>query len=65
MSIFASRVLEHAQLDLGDRLDVLLVERVEDDGLVDPVQELGPEVLLDLAQTASLIACVAAGRPSA
>jgi membrane-bound lytic murein transglycosylase D len=42
-------LLERAQLDPGDRGDVGRVESMEDDRLVDPVQELGPEVLLDLA----------------
>src|SRR5471032_2763160 len=33
------------ELDVDDLLQVLAAERVEEDDLVDPVQELGPEVL--------------------
>src|SRR5215210_293568 len=56
----------HRQLPLGERLadpleqqlddggDLLLRELVEDDDLVDPVQELGPEHLLQLAHDPGL-----------
>ncbi len=35
------------QLDVDDLLEVVLVQRVEHDHVVEPVEELGPEVLLD------------------
>ena len=35
------------QLDIDDRLDLLPAEGVEDDDLVDPVEQLRPEVLAD------------------
>ncbi|KOT22176.1 hypothetical protein DM52_2199 [Burkholderia mallei] len=41
-------VVQTRELNLRDRLDVAAVERVEHDDVVDPVQELGAEVLLDL-----------------
>ena len=34
-----------AHLDVDDLLHVLEAERMEEDDLVDPVEELGPEVL--------------------
>ena len=37
--------MQAAQLDVDDLLHVLAAERVEEDDLVDPVQELRPEVL--------------------
>jgi hypothetical protein len=41
-------LLQHAQLDLRDPLDVLGAEAVEHHRLVDAVQELGAEVVLQL-----------------
>ena len=39
--------LEHfGELQVNDRLKVFLVQRVEDDQLVDPVQELGTKVVM-------------------
>jgi hypothetical protein len=40
----ARRALQVADLDAGDGADLVLVQRVEDDDLVEPVDELGPEV---------------------
>ena len=41
------RPADLGELDVDDLLEVLLVEGVEDDDVVEPVEELGPEVLLD------------------
>jgi hypothetical protein len=40
--------LEHLELHPGNRLDVFCIKRVEDDDLIDPIQELGKEVVLQL-----------------
>ena len=44
-SLMRPRILR--ELDVDDPLQVFLVQGVEDDDVVEPVQELGPEVLLD------------------
>ena len=49
------------QLDVDDLLQVVLVERAEDDDVVEPVEELGPEVLLDGDLEPLLHLLVAAG----
>jgi hypothetical protein len=41
--------------EVDDLLDLLLRELVEDDDLVDAVEELGPEVLLELLVTFAFI----------
>src|SRR4051794_20047315 len=43
-----------AQEQLDDRLDLVLLQLVEDDDVVDAVEELGPEHLLELAHDATL-----------
>src|SRR4051794_12840849 len=48
------RRADAAQEELDDRLDLVLLELVEDDDVVDPVEELGPEDLLELAHDPGL-----------
>ena len=62
----SSAAVGHAAADLGeldvdDLLEVFLVEGVEDDHVVEPVEELGPEVLLDGDLEPLLHLLVAAG----
>ncbi|MCH7729750.1 MAG: hypothetical protein IH991_25260, partial [Planctomycetes bacterium] len=46
------------QLEVDDRADVVLLQRVEDDGLVDAVEELGAEDPLHLLRDLVLHPCV-------
>src|SRR4051794_11600735 len=48
------RLADAPQEELDDRLDLVLLELVEDDDVVDPVEELGPEDLLELAHDPGL-----------
>src|SRR5438132_1301550 len=47
--------LQTAQLDSGDRFDLVAIERLEHDDLVDSVDEFRPKMLRTSAITASLI----------
>src|SRR5262249_39795432 len=44
----AHELLEAAELDVDDPAEIVLRERPEDDDVVDPVQELGAQVVLEL-----------------
>lgn len=43
-------LVDTAQLEVHDLPDQCLGERTEDDYVVDPVQKLGPEMLLEVTQ---------------
>ena len=47
-ALIGEQPVEVGELDVDDLFDVLLGEAVEDQDLVDAIEELGPEVLLEL-----------------
>ena len=53
------RLSDPHQQQFDDRLDLILLQLVEDDHIVDPVEELRTEDLLQLAHDAALHVVVA------
>src|SRR5690625_74732 len=59
-ALLVEAALESRQLNAGDLLHLLLTKALEDDHVIDPVEELGPELLLELRENGAADLLVAA-----